>query len=260
MKFEHILIVSDIDGTLIDANGIPERNLQKLRYFLDNGGLFTLSTGRAHTELDAIAEALGDLARLPFSICNGSALYDVREKKFQHSQYLDTAHLSEAVEFILENFSDKLRLHHIVDETGRHFPEEEGFPNLQNGKFFKIFFWTQAEAIRTIQKAATEQFGEYFTFTISAPRNLELGTGSKAFQFDYLKTHYGAEKIYAIGDYDNDLEMLAAADASACPENATDTVKRVATHRVCSCGDGALADLIELIEQDLDGKGEQHEI
>ncbi len=47
-KISDILIVSDIDGTLLrEANGLSEENRAAIKRFTDKGGRFTVSTGRA---------------------------------------------------------------------------------------------------------------------------------------------------------------------------------------------------------------------
>ncbi len=212
-KFEHILIVSDIDGTLVGSDGIPPKNLEKLRYFLDNGGLFTISTGRNHKEIGFVTEPLADLIGLPFSICNGSALYDVKTGQVLNPQYLDPTYIKEVVDDILSQYSEKLRFHSASDESGfLCSAENEIFPLLERKQLFKILFLVQPSEIRAIYADVSAKFGKYFTFTIAASQNFEilpLG-GSKKFQFPYLKEHYGATEIWAIGDYDNDIEMLMA--------------------------------------------------
>ena len=55
-KFDNVLLASDYDNTLVytqsifDGGGavppIPPYNLQRLRYFTENGGRFTLVSGR----------------------------------------------------------------------------------------------------------------------------------------------------------------------------------------------------------------------
>ena len=46
-KFSDVLLTSDYDRTLTapDAS-IPEKNLEAIRYFMENGGAFTINTGR----------------------------------------------------------------------------------------------------------------------------------------------------------------------------------------------------------------------
>lgn len=45
--FDGYLLVSDMDGTLLNSNGkLSEENKKAIEYFVDNGGQFTLATGR----------------------------------------------------------------------------------------------------------------------------------------------------------------------------------------------------------------------
>lgn len=55
-------------------------------------------------------------------------------------------------------------------------------------------------------------------------------------------------KTYAIGDYQNDLAMLQAADVACCPDNASLEVKRVCDQILCHHSQGAVAALIEKIQ------------
>lgn len=64
------------------------------------------------------------------------------------------------------------------------------------------------------------------------------------------RTLCGAEnwKITAAGDFDNDLEMLRAADHSACPSNAQPCVKKIVDIQLTqSCETNAIAELILIL-------------
>ena len=45
-KFDGILICSDWDGTLFDGEKVPEESVNAIKYFQENGGKFTLCSGR----------------------------------------------------------------------------------------------------------------------------------------------------------------------------------------------------------------------
>ena len=56
--------------------------------------------------------------------------------------------------------------------------------------------------------------------------------------------------IYAVGDYENDLDMMSKADFACCPSNSLDRVKEFCSIHLCSNNDGAIADLIEKLEKE----------
>ena len=46
-KFDGILLISDLDGTLLKGDkSISEENIKAIEYFKSNGGIFTFITGR----------------------------------------------------------------------------------------------------------------------------------------------------------------------------------------------------------------------
>ena len=46
--YSDILLTVDFDRTLTAPDSsIPERNIEAIRYFIDNGGVFTVNTGRS---------------------------------------------------------------------------------------------------------------------------------------------------------------------------------------------------------------------
>lgn len=99
-KFDHVLLASDFDNTLVytqsaldNGTDIPPmcpRNRKALDYFIQNGGLFAISTGRA---LPAFMDYAKDVPMsAPCVIANGAAIYD-----FRANEYLYTAFLGEAI-------------------------------------------------------------------------------------------------------------------------------------------------------------------
>ncbi|MBQ1283660.1 MAG: HAD hydrolase family protein [Clostridia bacterium] len=53
MKFDGYLICSDHDGTVAEWGELLQVNIEAIKYFQDNGGIFTVATGRRH---DFVAE------------------------------------------------------------------------------------------------------------------------------------------------------------------------------------------------------------
>ena len=77
--FEGKLILSDLDGTyLYDDHHISEENRAAVRYFMDNGGLFTVATGRSKAGMEHFFPELEINA--PAILYNGSVIYDFERK------------------------------------------------------------------------------------------------------------------------------------------------------------------------------------
>ena len=85
-KFDGVLLASDFDNTILNTElprrtGCPilpisQRNVEALRYFMDNGGRFAVATGRALPAFRIFAEQVPMNA--PAVVCNGGALYDFK--------------------------------------------------------------------------------------------------------------------------------------------------------------------------------------
>lgn len=85
-KFENIYLFSDIDGTLANLkDNIPERNVEAINYFVENGGTFGVATGRYLGDIDL-------LNKVPVNgLCilnNGASIYDYNKKELLHSEVL----------------------------------------------------------------------------------------------------------------------------------------------------------------------------
>jgi hydroxymethylpyrimidine pyrophosphatase-like HAD family hydrolase len=124
-------------------------------------------------------------------------------------------------------------------------------------ELFKVVVETTPEHREEIFEAMHGYFGDIFELTYSAPTLVEVQPKgvSKAYAINAMrererKVRPGA-KFYCIGDYNNDYQMLLAADVAVCPANACESIKAVADIEVCHCADGALADLIERIEKSI---------
>ena len=73
--FSDILLTVDYDRTLTAPDStIPQRNIEAIQYFIDNGGAFTVNTGRSMPMAKAF---LGKVpVNAPLLLYNGSAAYD----------------------------------------------------------------------------------------------------------------------------------------------------------------------------------------
>ena len=272
-KFQNILIASDVDGTILwDYNYIHPDNFKKLRYFCNNGGHFALSTGRSHKDIFIVAQPLKEYVNMPCILCNGTYLYDFVSDQILNPFFLDPMPLIEAFRFVKERYpeigmratSPRGFLCPTEDDIAIKFLEKSGLTHLterlpikefEKEKLFKsVFTSADAQKLLLLQEELREKYGAVYDIMLSGKTILEiLPKGiSKKTQFPYLKTIYPGTELWCIGDFHNDLEMLEGADVAVCPENAVDEIKAICQLQVCHCKDGAIADMIDQIEQGLD--------
>ena len=90
MLFSDILLTADFDRTLTAPDStVPQRNIEAIRYFIDNGGAFTVNTGHSVPMTKVFRDVVP--VNAPLLLYNGSAAYDVSEKKltFCHAIHMD---------------------------------------------------------------------------------------------------------------------------------------------------------------------------
>jgi hydroxymethylpyrimidine pyrophosphatase-like HAD family hydrolase len=122
-------------------------------------------------------------------------------------------------------------------------------------QFYKVVFRGAWEDLCAIRPAIEEKFGAAYEYNASSETFLEIQTRgvNKATALSRLASLIAAEDGHpvltvAVGDHENDLAMLRAADVAACPAGALQEVKGASKWQLCDCEDGAIADLIERLE------------
>ena len=86
--FDGYLLVSDMDGTLLNSKGkLSEENKKAIEYFVDNGGQFTLATGRM---LPSIKRHIHKMkVTLPVIMYNGTKVYDFNNNEVIWEKFLE---------------------------------------------------------------------------------------------------------------------------------------------------------------------------
>ncbi len=265
MNFKDILVITDVDGTLIDRNfTVGERNSRAIERFKRKGGHFAVATGRS---LDSGAQYFEAISpNNPSVILNGTVIYDFIEKKMIWNQPLQFETAKLCVEKIHERFPNTgievfsttgIGVVHYNNFIHKHLSREGidgNDPDIFDGRpLCKALIADESDVIQNII-AFTKTFEhKAVRFVTSSPYYLEMlpvnaDKGSALNEVIRLGG-FSREQVYAIGDYYNDVELLKAAGFAAMPQNAPDDLKHLADLVVCSCDDGAVADLIEYIEQ-----------
>jgi len=274
----NILIVTDLDGTFFGDHGAPiERNLEAVARLKAQGGHFTIATGRTNLNLKHKWSDAADLVNAPVVGCNGAMLCDLRTDKMIDGRLMNREHVVELIEYMIKEYPD-LGARVSVEEGFLSSPgQRERCPevdrDLNKVAPAKVFTlpeeeWTTiADWYKVVVRGAIERTDEFravaeakwpgrFVTSKSGAAYLEFQAPdtTKATMLpalrEYVEKKVGKPvKLYACGDYENDLTMLAAADVAVCPTNALDCVKAIADHCLCHHTEGLIASLIELIEE-----------
>ncbi len=264
------LLAVDVDDTLMHNGVISRRNVEAIELFLREGGLFSLATGRT---VSAVAPVLRQLRRVsPSVVAGGAMIVDfenqtvLRKKTLQKQDHaLVQKALAQNLEIGVEVHSGKRVL--TVSRTAEsddHQAYEDlettvvSFEEATGLAWNKVLYFCASEQDRSRLRRVLEPeaFASDFFYTSAIidgrqrfyleqfPKGVSKAAALKEL-CAMMKIPKG--KFFAIGDYDNDLEMLKAADISAAPSNACEAAKAAADFAVCSCEDGAVADFIEYL-------------
>lgn len=269
--YSDILLTVDFDLTLTaPVNTIPQRNLDAIRYFMENGGAFTVNTGRS---LGMIRKYLDLIpVNAPLLLYNGSAAYDTQTQDFAFCHTIDLD-MAQTLHECLEAFPDM-----VVEIQGKdaHYsfrenPLWEAYcndcsccggivqPEDDLGPFVKLTLYGQfheptvshlfkatpeeMERCTEVEQALRARYGDHVEVFRSGARIIDVHTKgvSKARSARQLQAKLGKKVLVCVGDGENDVSMLQNADFAYCPAG---SVIADRFENVCSCADGAVADVI----------------
>ena len=269
--FSDVLLTVDYDRTLTAPDStIPQRNIEAIHYFMENGGAFTVNTGRSVPMARPFMEKVPTNA--PLLLYNGSAAYDRKkgELMFMHKIDMD---MWKTVDEMLELFPDLVVEVQGIDNHYNFIPNPawDAFSGSNNctyamarrgqdlGPFLKFsiygeirgttvasLFEGSEEEIRRLDEAQrlieTRYAGKVAAFR-AAPRIIDVHAAgvSKARAGRELQERLGRKILVCVGDAENDIMMLSDADFAFVP---SDAILRDRYPNVCKCGDGAVADVI----------------
>lgn len=269
--FSDVLLTVDYDRTLTAPDStIPQRNLEAIRYFIDNGGSFTVNTGRSVPMTKVFRDKVP--VNAPLLLYNGSAAYDVEKGQFTfcHEIQLD---MWKTVRECMELFPDLtvevqgLDAHYRFAENpawdafSDHQQCAHGFaqPGDDLGAFLKFtlygtfhspiladMFTGTPEECRQIDLAEQllrNRYGDFCEVFRAAARIIDVHARgvSKARSARDLQKQLGKKILVCAGDGHNDMPMMLDADYAFAP---ADGVIAAQFETVCCCAEGAVADVI----------------
>lgn len=265
--FEGILLVSDMDGTLIKSDfSIPERNVAAVDRFIAEGGLFSLATGRMAESAGRYLHSLSTNA--PCILMNGGAICDMNGRRDLWSVSIPES-IAATVAKAIERFPDvgveiyRSEEVYIVNRsvwTDRHIVNE-GFHfhaaslrEMPGDGWQKFLFAGEQARLQEVEAFMDREKPEGVYFVYSSNCYFEgLPAGvSKGSALKRLARMLGISmsRTVAIGDYYNDEELVKTAGFGAAVRGAPQALLDAVQFVAGSCEDGAVADLIEYLETD----------
>lgn len=268
MNFENVIIMTDIDGTLVtDEKKLLPKDMEAINRFRAGGGIFTLATGRGYSMAKPVAERVG--LDVPAVIFNGSAVYDFKADKFLwHSRLPDSARRT--AKELIEAFPDiaieiLCRDRVYVPAINRIEREHLALENVQpymctvdeinEESWLKMLIAYPPEKIQNIIDFvyARQDYtscahwvrseNHYFEML---PLGINKGSG-----FQKLLEIMGKEDAFTVGvgDYNNDIELIKLSKLGVAVGSAQREAKEVADLVVCDNNSGAVSEVIEYIER-----------
>ncbi len=260
-KFSGWLLFSDLDETLLNhQKEISAENRKALDYFTQEGGMFSIATGRSEVISRKFTQILP--INHPAIIYNGCGIYDFSHDCFIRTVTLCRSPMDQAVLQVLKRFPNICL--EVFTQQGMYYANpngkidnnivREGFPFDQKAyekieePVFKALFQSEDNAllhmIRTFLQQVLPQ--DQYEMVTSSDEYLEIlpAHSTKGDALQWLKDKGNYKKTVAIGDYENDLKMLLVADVSAAVANARPALLRAASIITVDNERHALYDLI----------------
>lgn len=252
-KFDGILLLSDWDGTLSSGGVISQKNVDAIKYFTENGGYFTVCSGRFKK---FIKDKRGDIDINTYvSCCNGAIIVDLDTDEVVYKGFCD-----DALFFILEQICGLnakfrgVRICLATEDDPIEFPIEELPQRLEqykDEKIYKVLLTADGAENAESCKAALESLdlGDYYVArSWVVGFEIQKKSSSKGAALKRLAEKTGAKMTFAVGDYENDISMIEAADVGYAVDNSCDALRRVADKITVNVAEGAIAAVIKDIE------------
>lgn len=274
-KFTGVLLASDYDHTISAMDGsIPARNVEALRYFIREGGTFSVVSGRSVPLFRSRVPLLPINA--PCLLYNGAVCYDYRTEKLLFSYQLP-ADAQEILDALLCDFPD-VRIEaqtldacyaYTDDPLRDEYLRRCGAPCIHGaapqpwvklvvyGKFRRAEYDT-ADSITAEDLAQFDRIERQMRRLCEGRANVARSMGrivecwplecDKGTSARRLAQQFGCKTLVGIGDAPNDLPLLNEADIAFCPSDCAPALRSLPYRFAAPCGEGAVASALEELE------------
>lgn len=263
-----VLLITDMDGTFLPASKIPgEKSLKAVAGFQSEGGKFSIATGRA---IQAAAQYFDKISvNCPIIMCNGGMVYDLNDRRQIYDVFLPEFSRDIVKDILAANPDvgcevltlDEVYVPQMTEMEAQHNvickvkPVICGIDEIPDN-WYKVLFAIEPEKMDRLMSYVEGKGWKGVDFVRSSKEYYEILPQkiTKGSALEKMRNICGMEDytIVAMGDYNNDLEMIKAADAGICPSNAVDEVKAACDVVLdVSCEEDAVAAAIDYIYSQL---------
>lgn len=275
-KFDGYLICTDCDGTLTGADRkISQENQRAIRYFQENGGLFTIASGRFPRYIQGFSQVFTPNTYVVG--VNGAVLYDLENENIVFNEPISHdifgilrfiyEELPSVQNVVLSGGNHQIRYCERSEyQGGRNRTDEdleidtdvigsvEDVKNICDAiqeDVYRILIIQDGEHTMENRRLLREKFGDEYNIVMSWAEGLEIldkkaGKGEMILRMKEILP--GIKTTVGIGDCDNDISMLDMCDIGYAVDNAWDFVKDHADRITVSCNDSAISRVIQDIE------------
>lgn len=263
LKLSDILLVTDCDGTLLRGDKtVSDADRAAIAAWKAKGGKFTIATGRSLPTAAFLLESLP--LDLPVILYNGAMLYDpIAKRPLWTAEIPPEAHI--AAEKAAKRFSASagmevltpeglyaVRVTPMIEEhlggLQKVLYRKASFAELGQKRWLKVMIALPEEEMDALRAFLEGLCVPGVRFVRSERYYFEMlpAMASKGAALTALCARCGISLAHtvAIGDCDNDLEMLEAAGAGYAVANAYPSVRAKAGRTTCSNEEGAVAAVI----------------
>ena len=265
-KFDGVLIASDFDGTLRDESCqfTVKANQEAINYFCENGGRFSICTGRDVQYCEYMANMVKTNA--PMILTNGGTIYDIAEDKTYFSTEMSGDIRADLKTIIAKYPQVRVEIRKdkclYVANGGRMLRKYPGCAfdvvavNLDELEppYNKVEILDDAGLVNSgspetqwmvdVLNVNYEAVAAGYIIDIT-DKGIDKGTGVMRL-CDILGI--SREHLYTIGDSGNDISMLRIAKRAFAPKNAYPEVLKEDVTVVSDAKDGAVKDMIDILD------------
>ncbi|MBC3832417.1 HAD-IIB family hydrolase [Undibacterium amnicola] len=271
------LIAFDLDGTLLKApDEAPGERIKRLQGSAKSLGVrITLATGRTLTGAQNTLSALGDLGSTPIILYNGSLVVQPGLKKIIAHRKIEALAANKVIEIARDNDVD-LFIYTVSDENAEGCSEIGTWETVSfvgavpparefNGmKVFNLeteYVQLAVTAMLILLKPQSDQVRlnkvlknlDGISITSSGSRFIELrpkGSSKAAGMTDVIRSLKLSQKdVLAVGDNDNDVELLEWAGIGVSVQGASPMAKSASDYVSRFGAENAAIDVLEIVRR-----------